>query len=168
MKPVRGVGGSFIHSDVPQRCIPTGRVYSVICPRHSEPVSPAQRSVLTVDSTFSTPRESSVQRVWCVRGCEPTSGVHTVSSHATASSRASTRAASVDDNINTRRQPAAAAAVAEARQYIRRQSAACQLAAAASVAVLWAKARACASSRWRPWRWEPGVPRPWGLGAPPD
>ena len=73
-----------------QRCIPTGRVYSVICPRHSEPVSPAQRSVLTVDSTFSsTPRERAASSMCgvCVGASPP--GVHTVSSHATASSRAS-------------------------------------------------------------------------------
>ena len=80
-----------------QRCIPTGSgrvavgVYSVICPRHSEPVSPAQRSVLTVWTPHS-PHHAREQRPACVVCAWVRAHLrspHTVSSHATASSRAS-------------------------------------------------------------------------------
>ena len=75
-----------------QRCIPTGsgRVYSVICPRHSEPVSPAQRSVLTVWTPHS-PHHAREQRPACVvcawvRAHQESTRCR---QHATASSRAS-------------------------------------------------------------------------------
>ena len=84
-------GVSFIHSDVPTRCIPTAipqRVYTgIICPPsgHSEPVSLHSTEISPNGGLhiLHTTRESSVC-AW-VRAHQES----TVSSHATASSRAS-------------------------------------------------------------------------------